>query len=139
MTKAVVVVSSIPPTIATNDDLYNDCIPSSPLFQLGTYIDVELDVRVETTYQTKVMYLMKGNNLMQLGIGRSGENRRFETEVCSAGATTRKKDRYYFEPVSGSKFKSKYEVGHFLKTGCNCKRSKFNFNCDDAAPCEGKK
>ncbi|KAG5581529.1 hypothetical protein H5410_052156 [Solanum commersonii] len=39
MTKADAAVSSIPPTIVTSDNFYNDGIPSNPL----------LDVRVETT------------------------------------------------------------------------------------------
>ncbi|KAH0697749.1 hypothetical protein KY290_015663 [Solanum tuberosum] len=48
MTKADAAVSSIPQTIVTSDDFYNDGIPLDPLLPLGSYIDVELDVRVGT-------------------------------------------------------------------------------------------
>ncbi|KAH0670576.1 hypothetical protein KY290_025990 [Solanum tuberosum] len=53
MTKADFVVSSIPSIILTNDDFCNYGIPSDPLLPSGTYIDVELDVRIETTTLNK--------------------------------------------------------------------------------------
>lgn len=63
------------------------------------------------------------------------ENWRFETKVCTA----RKRARYYFKLVLESKFSSKDEMGHFLKTGRKRKMEKLNFNHDAATPCEGKK
>ncbi|KAF3620226.1 putative NAC domain-containing protein 89-like [Capsicum annuum] len=42
---------------------------------------------------------------------------RFETKVRTNGATAGTVDRYYYEPVSGTKFRSKTEVLYFLETG----------------------
>ncbi|KAH0747218.1 hypothetical protein KY290_008928 [Solanum tuberosum] len=53
MTKADSAISSIPRIIVTSDDFCNDGMPSDLLFPSGTYIDVELDVRVETTTPNK--------------------------------------------------------------------------------------
>jgi len=53
MTKADLAISSIPWIIVTSDDFCNDGMPSDLLFPSGTYIDVELDVRVETTTPNK--------------------------------------------------------------------------------------
>ncbi|KAG5581532.1 hypothetical protein H5410_052159 [Solanum commersonii] len=54
LTKAEYNVSSIPHINVTTDDFYNDGIPSDQLLPLGTYIGVELDVRVETTTPKKI-------------------------------------------------------------------------------------
>ncbi|KAG5581531.1 hypothetical protein H5410_052158 [Solanum commersonii] len=141
MTKVVVVVSSIPPTISTSNDLYNDRIPSSPLLPLGTYIDVELDVRVETTTPNKADVPNEGKlfdvTRSKLQIKKKiTPMHRVNLDRPKWRESKEKKYRYYFELVSGSKFRPKYEVGHFLKIGR--KRAKFNFIRDVATPCEGK-
>ncbi|XP_049374033.1 methyl-CpG-binding domain-containing protein 6-like [Solanum verrucosum] len=157
MTKAYATVSFIPPTIVTTDDFYNDGIASDSLLPLGIYIDVELDVRVEITTPNKGDVPIEGKvsdvTCSKFQIKRKitpkrrvnldrpkwlPENWRFETKVCTGGATSeKKKDRYNFEPVSGSKFRSKDEGDHFLKTGHMRKREKFDLNRDVATPSEG--
>ncbi|EXC10657.1 Methyl-CpG-binding domain-containing protein 6 [Morus notabilis] len=47
-----------------------------------------------------------------------------EDKVRSSGATAGSKDRYYFDPVSGLKFRSKKEVLYFLETGIRRKHKK---------------
>ncbi|XP_004294545.1 PREDICTED: methyl-CpG-binding domain-containing protein 5-like [Fragaria vesca subsp. vesca] len=42
---------------------------------------------------------------------------RVEYKVRSSGATAGSTDRYYHDPVSGRRFRSKKEVLHFLETG----------------------
>lgn len=60
---------------------------------------------------------------------------RFEAKVRTSGATAGTVDRYYYEPVSGSKFRSKTEVLYFLETGG--KRKKANPGSGgDATPSE---
>ncbi|KAG5581497.1 hypothetical protein H5410_052124 [Solanum commersonii] len=53
MTTADFAVSSIPSIILTSVHFCNDGIPLEPLFPSGTYIDVKLDVRTETTTLNK--------------------------------------------------------------------------------------
>ncbi|XP_049374034.1 methyl-CpG-binding domain-containing protein 6-like [Solanum verrucosum] len=156
MTKVDAAISSIPLTIVTSDDFHNDGIPSDPLLLLGSYIDVELDVRVETTTPNNSDVPNEGKvsdvNRSKLQIKRKitpmcrvnpdrpewlPNNWTFETIARTGGASARQKDSYYFEPVSGSKFRSKPEVNHFLKTGL--KREKLDPNRDVATPFEGKK
>lgn len=134
MTKVDATVSFIPPTIVTTDDFYNDGIASDSLLPLGTYIDVKLDVRVEITTPNKGDIPIEGKvsdvthskfqikskitPKRRVNLDRPKwlpENWRFETKICTGGATSGKKDRYNFEPVSGSKFRSKDEGDHFLK------------------------
>jgi len=52
----------------------------------------------------------------------------FETKVRTDGASVGQKDRYYFESVTRSKFRSKPQVDDFLKTGLKSK--KLDPNCD---------
>ncbi|KAJ4827366.1 hypothetical protein Tsubulata_014958 [Turnera subulata] len=47
-----------------------------------------------------------------------------EDRVRSSGATAGSVDRYYFEPSTGRKFRSKKEVLHYLETGSLKKRKK---------------
>ncbi|KAG5581496.1 hypothetical protein H5410_052123 [Solanum commersonii] len=140
MTKADAVVSSIPLTIVTSNDFYNDGIPSDPLLPLGSYIDVELDVRVETATPKnsdvpndgKVSDIKrKITPTCQVNPDRPKwlpNNWTFETKVRSNGASAGQKDRYYFESVTKSKFRSKPQVDDFLKTGL--KRGKLDPNRD---------
>ncbi|KAK4724324.1 hypothetical protein R3W88_027103 [Solanum pinnatisectum] len=156
MTKVDVAVFSIPLTNVTSDDFYSDGIPSDPLLPLGSYIDVELDVRVETTTpnysdvpiegkvsdvtRSKLQIKRKIIPMCQLNLDRPKwlpNNWTFETKVCTSGASAGQKDRYYFEPVSESKFRSKAQVDDFLKTGL--KREKLDPNHDVATPSEDKK
>ncbi|XAR60170.1 hypothetical protein NMG60_11033428 [Bertholletia excelsa] len=47
---------------------------------------------------------------------------RMEFRVRSSGVTAGSVDRYYVEPVSGSRFRSKNEVEYFLQTGSKRKK-----------------
>uniref|UniRef100_M1C9H3 DNA binding protein n=2 Tax=Solanum tuberosum TaxID=4113 RepID=M1C9H3_SOLTU len=128
MTKADLAISSIPWIIVTSDDFCNDGMPSDLLFPSGTYIDVELDVRVETTTPNEGDISIEGKVsdviLSKLQIQRKImpicrvkldrpkwllENWRFETKVSITGATAGIFDRYYIETVSSDKFRSKNE------------------------------
>ncbi|KAG5581534.1 hypothetical protein H5410_052161 [Solanum commersonii] len=145
-----------PLTIVTSDDFYNNGIPSDPLLPLGRYIDVELDVRVETTTpnnsdvpnegkvfdvtRSKLQIKRKITPMCQVNLDRLKwlpNNWTFKTKVRTGGASAGQKDRYYFEPVSGSKFRSKPQVDDFLKTGL--KWDKHDPNSDASTPSEGKK
>ncbi|KAE8023302.1 hypothetical protein FH972_009015 [Carpinus fangiana] len=53
-----------------------------------------------------------------------------EDRVRSSGATAGLVDRYYFDPVSGSRFRSKTEVLYFLETGTKRKKKKLMENSD---------
>ncbi|KAG5581508.1 hypothetical protein H5410_052135 [Solanum commersonii] len=130
MTKADSAISSIPRIIVTNDDFCNDGIPSDLLLPSGTYIDVELDVRVETTtpnkgdvsiegkvsdviptklqIQRKIMPMRQVNQEWPKWLR---ENWRFESNARFTGATTGFFDRYYIEPVSSDKLRY---LGAFL-------------------------
>ncbi|XP_015160105.1 uncharacterized protein [Solanum tuberosum] len=138
------------------DNFYNDGIPSDPSLPLGSYIDVELDVRVEITTSNNSDVPNEGKvfdvTRSKLQIKRKiipicrvnpdrlkwlPNNWTFETKVRTGGLSVGQKDRYYFELVSGSKFRSKPQVDDFLKTGR--KRKKHDPNCDAATPSEGKK
>lgn len=58
-----------------------------------------------------------------------------EDRVRSSGATAGTKDRYYFDPVSSRKFRSKKEVLYFLETGSRKKSKKQAESSDaDATP-----
>ncbi|KAG5581500.1 hypothetical protein H5410_052127 [Solanum commersonii] len=102
MTKADFDVSSIPSIILTSDHFCNDGIPSDPLLPSGTYIDVKLDVRIETTtlnngdvfYERKVSDVTLSTLQIQrkivpmrrVNLDRPKwlpKNWRFETKVCS--------------------------------------------------------
>ncbi|KAK4724325.1 hypothetical protein R3W88_027104 [Solanum pinnatisectum] len=125
MTKADSNVSPIPQIIVTTDGFYNDGIPLDQLLPLGTYIDVELDVRVETTTPKKGDISIEGKvsdvTLSKLKIERKimpmcrvnldrpkwlPENWRVETKVRTTGATAGVFDRYYIEHVFGGKLMS---------------------------------
>ncbi|XP_016483756.1 methyl-CpG-binding domain-containing protein 5 [Nicotiana tabacum] len=64
------------------------------------------------------------------------ENWKIEMRVRTSGATAGSTDRYFFEPVSGRKFRSKVEVLYFLETGG--KRKKGNTG-NEATPSETSK
>ncbi|XP_062161031.1 methyl-CpG-binding domain-containing protein 5-like isoform X3 [Alnus glutinosa] len=53
-----------------------------------------------------------------------------EDRVRSSGATAGTVDRYYFDPVSGIRFRSKTEVLYFLETGTKRKKKKLMENSD---------
>ncbi|KAH0643515.1 hypothetical protein KY290_035065 [Solanum tuberosum] len=158
MTKADTGISFMPPTIITNDDCCNDGKSSDPLLPPGTYIEVDLDVRAETItpikgdvhdegkvsdvtrskLQTKKMIMP----MRQVNLDRPQwlpENWGFEIKVRTGGATVGRIDRFYIEPVSKSKCRSKIKVDDFLKTGRKSKSTKFDLNCDGAAPSKEKK
>ncbi|KAG5581493.1 hypothetical protein H5410_052120 [Solanum commersonii] len=144
--------------IVTNDDCCNDGKSSDPLLPPGTYIDVELDVRAETTTpikgdvpdegkvsdvtRSKLQIKKKIMHMRQVNLDRPKwmpENCGFEIKVCTGGATVGRIDRFYIEPVSKSKFRSKIKVDDFLKTGRMSKSTKFDLNCDGATPSKEKK
>ncbi|PON33512.1 Methyl-CpG DNA binding [Parasponia andersonii] len=59
----------------------------------------------------------------------------FEDRVRISGVTAGSTDRYYIDPVSGRKFRSKNEVLYFLETGIPRKKKKQGENSD--APSAG--
>ncbi|XP_018815408.1 methyl-CpG-binding domain-containing protein 5-like [Juglans regia] len=63
-----------------------------------------------------------------------------EDRVRSSGASAGVIDRYFFEPVSGRRFRSKNEVLYFLETGTKRKKGKLGENSDaDTMGSEGQK
>ncbi|XP_055835809.1 methyl-CpG-binding domain-containing protein 5-like [Solanum dulcamara] len=60
---------------------------------------------------------------------------RFEARVRTNGATAGTVDRYYYEPASGTKFRSKTEVLYFLETGGKRKKA-ITGSGTDATPSE---
>ncbi|KAJ8552021.1 hypothetical protein K7X08_028464 [Anisodus acutangulus] len=132
MTEAAA-VSSTPPETFTGAD----CLPPDPLLQSGTYIDAETTTpnkgnvsdlppaTVETTTEASVTDetvtpLRKNNRSVEVNVERPSwlpESWKLETKVRASGATAGTVDRYYYEPVSGCKFRSKNEVLYFLETG----------------------
>uniref|UniRef100_A0A0V0I0D9 Putative ovule protein n=1 Tax=Solanum chacoense TaxID=4108 RepID=A0A0V0I0D9_SOLCH len=129
-----------------------------PVVPSGTYIDVVLDVRVENTTPNKAYVTNEGKvsdvtpsklqiqrkitSMRLVNLDRSKwlpENWRYETKVCTTGATTVIVDRYYIKPVFGGKFRSKNEVDYFLKAVGKHKKAKNNINGDAAITSEEKK
>ncbi|KAJ6964276.1 hypothetical protein NC652_002532 [Populus alba x Populus x berolinensis] len=53
-----------------------------------------------------------------------------EDRVRTSGATAGTRDKYYIEPVSGRRFRSKKEVQYYLETGTLKKRGKATENVD---------
>ncbi|XP_015160103.1 methyl-CpG-binding domain-containing protein 6-like [Solanum tuberosum] len=158
MTKADAAISSIPRIIVTNDYFCNDGIPADLLLLSGTYIDVELDVRVEITTPNKGDVSIEGKVSdvipTKLRIQRKitpmrrvnqewpkwlRENWRFESKACFTGATTEISDRYYIELVSGDKLRSENEVDYLIKIRGKHKTEKTNINFVVATPSEEKK
>ncbi|XP_049399917.1 methyl-CpG-binding domain-containing protein 5-like [Solanum stenotomum] len=102
--------------------------------------DVLNEGKVSDVTRTKLQIKRKITPMYQVNPDRQKwlpNNLTFETKVRSGGASAGQKDRYYFEPVTGSKFRSKTQVEDFLKTGL--KREELDLNRDADTPCEGKK
>ncbi|MCD7462721.1 hypothetical protein HAX54_049256 [Datura stramonium] len=180
-------VSSIPTETVNGGEFRDDCLPSDPLLQSGTYIDAESNVSVETTTPNKgvpdegnasdlapapaataaaaavaVAVAAESTLEMQITVSKAEtvtpqrrqnrsvdvnaerpswlpDNWNIETRVRTSGATAGTVDRYYHEPGSGRKFRSKNEVLYFLETG---KRKKANTGSDPTTPSDttsGKK
>ncbi|NP_001316316.1 methyl-CpG-binding domain-containing protein 5 [Solanum lycopersicum] len=80
---------------------------------------------VDTVAQT-VTPLRYGSRSAEVSVERPTwlpESWRFEAKVRTSGATAGTVDRYYYEPVTGSKFRSKTEVLYFLETGGKRKKA----------------
>ncbi|KAG5581525.1 hypothetical protein H5410_052152 [Solanum commersonii] len=136
------------------DIILNQC---SKLLPSGTYIDVELDVRVDTTTPNKCDVSIEGKvsdvtpsklqiqrkitPIRQVNLDKPKwllENWRFETNVQTTRANTRIFDRYYIEHMFGGNCRSKNEVDYFMKIGDNHKKAKSIINYDAATPSEEK-
>ncbi|KAJ8558435.1 hypothetical protein K7X08_005201 [Anisodus acutangulus] len=79
----------------------------------------ELTMPASATTET-VTPLRNPNRSVEVNVERPSwlpESWKFETKVRASGATAGTVDRYYYEPVSGRKFRSKNEVLYFLETG----------------------
>ncbi|XP_049399916.1 methyl-CpG-binding domain-containing protein 5-like [Solanum stenotomum] len=102
--------------------------------------DVLNEGKVSDVTRTKLQIKRKITPMYRVNPNRPKwlpNNWTFETKVGSGGASAGQKDSYYFEPVTGSKFRLNTQVEDFLKTGL--KREKLDLNRDAATPCEGKK
>ncbi|XP_060169895.1 methyl-CpG-binding domain-containing protein 5-like [Lycium barbarum] len=145
-------ISSIPPETVTGGD---DSLPPDPLLQSGTYIDADstpnkdaplVDRHVSdlpettpemTAAEETVTPVKKQSRSAEVNVERPSwlpESWKVETRVRTSGATAGTVDRYYYEPVSGRKFRSKNEVQYFLETGG--KRKKGNTSGDATTPPE---
>lgn len=161
---AAAAVSSIPSETVHGGDIRDDGgIPPDPLLQSGTYIDVEtatpnkevpgeekvadlapateeskMEMQTVVPEAENVTPVRRASRSMEVNVERPSwlpEDWRFETKVRTNGATAGTVDRYYYEPVSGAKFRSKAEVLYFLETGG--KRKKANTGTgSDATPSE---
>ncbi|KAL6204580.1 hypothetical protein ACLB2K_021847 [Fragaria x ananassa] len=93
---------------------------SDPLLQSGTFIDGSTmeesqEVGKAQSNGTAGRAKAKGSDPMSMDWLPAGW--RVEYKVRSSGATAGSTDRYYHDPVSGRRFRSKKEVLHFLETG----------------------
>ncbi|CAN4120188.1 unnamed protein product [Withania somnifera] len=149
---AAAAVSSISPENVHGGDVRDDGgLPPDPLLQSGTYIDVETatpnkDVADEGKVSDLATAPEESKIEMQKAVqetenvktarraSRSTEGNverpswlpddwGFDTKVRTNGATAGLVDRYYYEPVSGAKFRSKAEVLYFLETGGKRKKA----------------
>ncbi|KAL6195575.1 hypothetical protein ACLB2K_031193 [Fragaria x ananassa] len=97
---------------------------SDPLLQSGVFIDAS------TMEESQEVGKAQSNGTADGSAGRAKAKGsdpmsmdwlpagwRVEYKVRSSGATAGSTDRYYYDPVSGRRFRSKKEVLHFLETG----------------------
>ncbi|KAM3202153.1 hypothetical protein P3L10_029777 [Capsicum annuum] len=106
---------------------------------LATPVSVEskskMEVQMTELVAETVMPVHKVNRSVEVNVKRSSwllEDWKFETKVRTNGASAGAVDNYYYEPVSGKRFRSKPDVLHFLEMGGRCKRS----TGGDATPSE---
>ncbi|PHT97772.1 Methyl-CpG-binding domain-containing protein 5 [Capsicum chinense] len=137
---------TITPVTVTGGD---DGIPPDLLLQSKTYISAETNARFKTAKPNKADFVVeegkevdlatsvsvkskskmevhKVNRSVKVNVKRPSwlsEDWKFERKFCTNGASARTVDNYYYEPVSGKKFRSMPEVLRFLKTGSMRKKS----------------
>ncbi|XP_055814626.1 methyl-CpG-binding domain-containing protein 5-like [Solanum dulcamara] len=64
------------------------------------------------------------------------ENWKFQAVLRTSGATAGIIDKYYYEPISGNKFRSKNEVLYFLETGGKRKKESTKSSSTVSTPSE---
>ncbi|CAN4119181.1 unnamed protein product [Withania somnifera] len=135
-------IAAIPTATVHGGDNRDESLTPDPLLHSGTYIDVETappnkgegkvsdlapsteestpEVKRAVTEAENVTPVRRVSRSTEVNVERPSwlpEDWKFETRVRTNGATAGLVDRYYYEPVSGSKFRSKAEVLYFLETG----------------------
>ncbi|PHT69069.1 hypothetical protein T459_28556 [Capsicum annuum] len=106
---------------------------------LATPVSVESESKMEVPMKESVVETVtpvyKVNRSVEVNVKRPSwlpEDWKFEPKVRTNGASAGAVENYYYEPVSGKRFRSKPDVLHFLETGGRCKRS----TGGDATPSE---
>ncbi|KAF3629388.1 hypothetical protein FXO38_27703 [Capsicum annuum] len=118
-------VSLIPPVTVTGVD-----DEEGKEVHLATPVSVESESKMEVSMMESVVKMVtpvhKVNRSVEVNVKRPSrlpEDWKFEPKVRTNGAFAGAIDNYYYEPVSGKRFRSKPDVLHFLEMGGRCKRS----------------
>ncbi|KAF3629389.1 Methyl-CpG-binding domain-containing protein 5 [Capsicum annuum] len=97
---------------------------------LATPVSVEskskMEVQMTKSVAETVTPVHKVNRSVEVNVKRPSwlsEDWKFERKFCTNGSSAGTIDNYYYEPVSGKKFRSMPEVLRFLKTGSMRKKS----------------
>ncbi|OIT00872.1 hypothetical protein A4A49_07691 [Nicotiana attenuata] len=132
------VSSNFPDSVNVNGDFPDDCLPPDPLLQSGTYIHADSNATVETTPERSLLDEPHVSDPMPAAASTesTAKIQTVSTELVTPKRRLNKSVEYFFEPVSGRKFRSKVEVLYFLETGG--KRKKGNTG-SEATPSETSK